>query len=276
MRRQVIGAACLGLVSLTACSPNNAKDHYILAEKLWSNGNYAASVTEFDKVTQRDPKGILGRQALFRSAMTQALFLSQNNLALRKFKSYIEQSGDSDVSWEAQKQIGEILFAKTEQYDLAIPHYRAMLQARPKDPEAPDFQFRIAKSYFFLWQFDDAIFAFKELQKNYPNSLLAERAAFEIGVTAYTRGEQRPATGHSTGPEGYQEAIDAYQRFLTRYPHSALDVEARFGIAACLEEMEQLDAAYHQYESLLKTYPSPKVIQIKLARIRQRRAQKSR
>ena len=61
-----------------------------------------------------------------------------------------------------------------------------------------------------------------------------------------------------------------------RRGESTLVAEARFGIANCLEELDQLDAAYHSYEYLLNSYPSPKVIQIKLARLKERKAQRSR
>ncbi len=70
--------------------------------------------------------------------------------------------------------------------------------------------------------------------------------------------------------------MEAYQRFLRRYPSSTWAAEAKFGIAACLEEMDQLDAALLQYESLRASYPSPKVIEIKLARIKERKEQRSR
>ena len=109
-------------------------------------------------------------------------------------------------------------------------------------------------------------------------SPLAEKAAYEIGVTYYTRGEQRTdnEANRNLGPESYQDAIDAFEDFLKRYPKSELVPQARFGIASCLEEMDQLDAAYHAYESLRSTYPSPNVIEIKLARIRERKAQRNR
>jgi TolA-binding protein len=148
--------------------------------------------------------------------------------------------------------------------------------------EAPEFQFRIAKSHFFLWHFADAIQAYETLIKSYPQTPWAEKASYEIGVTYFTRGEQHAGRGGlasmslARDSDVYQEAIDAYEKFLKKYPNSELAPQARFGIAACLEEMDQLDAAFHAYEALRASYPSPKVIEIKLARIRERKAQRSR
>jgi TolA-binding protein len=261
---------------LYSCSADSAKSRYILAEKLWTDGSYAAAVREFERVVARDPHGRLGIQALFRAAMTQTLYLAQHDDAIRKFRSYVELVGEPALAWESEKQIGEILYTKTEQYDRAIQHYRAMIKARPQAGEIPEFLFRIGKSHFFLWQFDDAITTFRRLAKEYPQNALAEKASYEVGVTYFTRGEQAPTGQSRNGPEAYQEAMDAFQKFLRKYPRSALVPQAKFGIASCLEELDQLDAAYHQYQDLLTTYPSPKVIKIKLARIRQRQVQKSR
>ena len=59
-----------------SCGLNSSKSEYVMAEKLWTEGRYKAAVLEFEKVYNRDPKGKLGRQALFRAAMTRAYFLS--------------------------------------------------------------------------------------------------------------------------------------------------------------------------------------------------------
>jgi TolA-binding protein len=261
--------------AFSACSAGSAKSHYILAEKLWTDGKYASAVSEFDKTAQRDPRGKLGLQALFRAASTQSLFLSQYEDAVKKFRLYVELSEDTPEAWEAQKQIGEILFSKTDQYDLAIQQYKALLKARPDAAETPEFLYRIAKAHFFLQQFDEALDSYRDLIKRYPATLWSEQAAYEIGLTAFTRGEQRPG-GKGPGMESYQEATEAYQAFLKKYPQSTLVPQARFGIASCLEELDQLDAAYQAYEALKDTYPSRNVIEIKLARIRERRAERNR
>jgi TolA-binding protein len=285
LRAFAIGWGLLAASSagLLGCTSNSAKKQYLLAEKLWADGKYSSAVTEFDKVTAKDPKGKLGLQALYRSAATQMLFQSQFGEAARKFKAFAEApAADPEMAWDAQKQLGEILYSKTEQYDRAIQLYQSMLKQKPAAPEAPEFLFRVAKSHFFLWQFDSAVDVYREMVAKFPGTEWSERASYEIGVTYFTRGEQKTGgRAHSADHEekgggAYQEATDAYQRFLKAYPQSPLVPQAKFGIASCLEELDQLDAAYHAYENLKTTYPSPNVIAIKLARIRERQAQRSR
>lgn len=271
----VVAFSALALAS-TGCTSNSAKKQYLLAEKLWTDGRYAAAVAEFDKVSAKDPRGPLGIQAIYRSATTQMLFLSQYGEAARKFKLFTDAPGvDPDAAWDAQKQIGEILFSKTEQYDRAAQHYEAMVKLKPSAPEVPELLFRTAKSHFYLWQFDEAVKLFRLIAAKYPGNPWAEKAMYEIGVSFFTRGEQHNGTREKGSLSAYQEAIEAHQHFIRQFPQSPLVPQAKFGIASCLEEMDQLDAAYRAYEGLQSTYPSPNVITIKLTRIRERQAQRS-
>lgn len=261
-------------LTLGSCSVDSARNHYVLAEKLWTDQKYLASVSEFEKVIAKDPRGKLGLQATYRAAMTQFLFLSQYGDAIRKFKEFVKGSPDSKSAWDAQLQIGEILFAKTEQYDQAISHYESLIQQNPTAAESPEFLFRIGKSYFFLFQFKEAILSFETIISKYPETVWAEKAMFEIGSAYFTQGEQN-SEDRIPGKEAYDVAMNAYQRFIKHYPKSLRVPEARFGIASCLEELDQLGEAYQSYAQLKASYPSPQVIDVKLSRIRERIAQRS-
>ncbi len=270
--RRIDSAIALTIVLVASgCGINSAKNHFVLAEKLWNDRKYEAAVLEFEKVISRDPKGKLGLMALQRAATTQNLFLQQYPEAIRKLKQLAEASHEKEIVWDSQLQIGEILFAKTEDYNGALTHYLKMLQDFPNSPEAPEFMFRVGRCQFFLWRFDEAAATYQSIQKKFPKTPWSERALFELALTYFTRGEQR-----GIGKESYQEAIDLYQSFIRKYPKSERVVLAQFGIANSLEEMDQLDAAYNAYQALRSTYPSPAVIEVKLQRIRERQAQRSR
>ncbi|MEO5969860.1 MAG: tetratricopeptide repeat protein [Bdellovibrionia bacterium] len=277
------GRSFLILLSLlgSACSVDSAKNHYVLGEKLWSDRKYSAAVSEFEKVIAKDPRGKLGMQATYRAAMTQYLFLGEYGNAIRKFRNYAEISTDPASVWDSQLQIGDILFSATDQYDQSVLHYRSLLKQKPEATQAAEFLFRIGKSQFFMFQFAEAIETFQELIKKYAASnssasaIWAEKAAFEIGSTYFTRGEQHTER-KGPGTTDYQAAIQAYEKFIKTYPKSDLVQEARFGVASCLEELNQLDDAYAAYTALKGHYPSPNVIEIKLIRIRQRIAQRNR
>ncbi len=266
------------LFTASACTANHPKRHYVLAEKFWNDGNYISAVTEFDKVVQKDPKGKLGSQALYRSAHTEVMFLNRYSEAVKKFSAYSTSAqADPVLAWEAQKQIGDIYFVKTEQYDQAIQHYQGLLRLKPAPEEAAEYAYKIAKSHFYLWQFDEALLCYKQLYQGYPGTPWAEKALYEIALTHYTRGDQKGESATASRSGGaYHEALSAYETYLKTYPHGTFFVQAQFGVASCYEELERLDDAYRDYEALKGTYPAPKVILIKLARIKERLHQKKR
>jgi TolA-binding protein len=273
------------VVCAAGCTLNSAKKHFVLAETLWSEGKYAAAVAEFEKAAVKDPKGKLGQQALYRAATTETLFLSQFPSAIRKYKTFAAETEDAELARDAQRQIADIYFSKLENYDQAILQYRLLVNENPASPEVPEFLFRIGRSQFFLGRFVDAVGVYQDLLKRFPASEWGEKAAFEIGVTHFTRGAQHapqrqaptePGSSKApASPDAYADASEAYRRFIELYPKSVHVPEAKFGIASCLEESEQLDAAYQAYADLKDTYPSRNVILIKLARIKERKSHRS-
>lgn len=255
-------AAALFLV-LTACSAKTVNKHYILAEKLWQEGRYHAAVLEYEKVTRLDPGGKLGLQALFRAATTQMLFTHQYNDAIDKFQLYIKAADPNQNILEAKKQVAEIYYSKLQDYEQAIKQLSFILKTEnPPTQDLVEFRFRIARSYFYLKKFDLAIEEIKDVINAYKNSHIEERAMFEKA--------QMMTTWASQKNELYSKAQDALAEFLKKYPNSDNKNEALFLKASVFEEQEKLDQALEIYESIQSSYTSPKVIQIKLARIHER------
>ena len=167
------------------------------------------------------------------------------------------------------------MFNKLGQYEQVIPHYQAMLAERPTAPEAPELMFRIAKSTLLLWQFERAVDLFEELRKKYPKSPQAERAAYEIGVSYFTGGEQKFGAEGEAGIDAFQSAITAFQSFLKAYPTSALRDDAKLMIANCYEELDQLPDAYQVLKEIETVHSAPELVRLRMRRIEQRLARKN-
>lgn len=270
-KKREIFLGVVTLIVLAACSIQNAKQHYLLAERMWSDRQYEAAAAEFEKVIALDPHGRLGTQARFRAASTQMLFLNRNADALVNYRQYASSGPSGPAAWEAQLQIGEILFSRLEQYDAAIEHYSQLLEKFPHAKERPEFALRVAQSQFFLRHFDLALKGYAGVIRSFPSTPQAERASYEVGFTLLTRAAV-PTQERAAQVESYQEAIDAFEQFIKRYPKSDRAVLARFGVANALEETDQLSAALQTYLSLRGKYPSPEVIETKIRRIQGRLA----
>lgn len=253
-----------------ACSPKAEKRSYLLAERLWSEGNYSAAVKEFEKVVARDPKGALGIQALYRAALTQTIFLSQHLEAARKLEAYILIAGETESSWSAEKELGEIWFSKLGLYDRAISHYSELLRKNPKTPDAAFFRYRIAKSKLLQGEFQEAATALQTIGKDFPGTEWAERSSYEAGLAYFTGGES------DRNPAVFQQAIKAYEQFLASFPKSRWVPDAHYGIAASWEELDQIDRAIEGFRAILDTYPAKKALLVKIARLEERKANRIR
>lgn len=244
-------------------------NHYLTAEKLWSQKNYAASVEEFDRVVKESPNSAMGIQALWRASMTRVLFLNQPGEALKGFELFLERASQSDLAPQAQIEIGDIYFSKLLQYSKAVEHYQKLLASKAfSKSEEAQFYYRIARSYFFLNQLKKAIEWYDRTLHNVSDPAVRDRAQLDLANAWYALGD--------TEKLAYPQAIylfkDLSARTLGRNP--ALSVEARFGEAMALEELDRLEEAYDLFKSIEKNHPNPNVVQVRLIRLDERMKKK--
>lgn len=246
------------------CTGQSAKSRFLLAEKLWHEGNYAASVQEYERVIQKEGESDLALQATYRAAMTETLFLKEHVSAIGKFNRIVDLRRNSGLALEASRQIGEILYSRLEQHEQSATHYSKLLETFTGDPDVPEWMFRLGKSQFHLLKFDESLLTYRKLIQLYPQSSVVERARFEIGVSLETKAHQQEGPIASVL---FREAISEFEKFMGAYPQSAWVVQAQFEIASCLEDLGQADKARQNYEAIRSVYPAPQVIQARLHRL---------
>jgi TolA-binding protein len=273
------------LLFVVACGGSGAKSEYILAEKLWADKSYAAAAAQFERAFQKDQKGALGKQALYRAATTQYLFVKKYSAALALFRKYLEVDPEGTAARDAEIQIGEILFDRLSQYDAAIQHYRKWLREHPGDPQNPEFLFRVGRSQFYLWQFEDAIQTFESLAMQTAEERWLAEAFYQAGMAHLALAGQGQDRGGATEAEDsdvgmskkerYKRAIAAFEQVGSRFPKSKAAPEARLGLATAYEELGQWQDAIDVLEPLVSAYPVPQVIKIRMIRIRERLARQN-
>ena len=274
--------ALVAALLLASCGGSGAKSEYILAEKLWEEKSYAAAAAQFERAFQKDQKGTLGKQALYRAATTQYLFTQKHAAALALFRRYLEVDPGGQAARDAEIQIGEILFSKLSQYDAAIQHYRRWLREHPGDPLNPEFLFRIGRAQFYLWQFEDAIQTFESVTLQSTDERWVSEALYQAGMCHLAlagQSQERSAAGEpgeedapaAVGKkERYKRAMGFFEQSASRFPKSKAAQEAKLGLATAHEELGQWPEALEVLQSIAGTYPSPQVVQIRMIRIRER------
>lgn len=240
-------------------------NRYLTAESLWTEKNYAAAVAEFDQILKEDPNSAIALQAMLRSSMTKTLFLNKHQEALEGFKLYIARAASSEQVPSVEKQIGDIYYFKLKDYQSAIQHYQHLIETKKFGIEdTGEFSYRIARSYFLMGKIKNSIEVNETIVKQKFSSDLKARAYLDLGHSWYALGDSEK--------NGFQNAIIAYTKAETeiKNPKSTLYLEAEFGIASSMEELDQLEQAFSKFKTLEEKYPSPNVIKVKLLRLEAR------
>lgn len=263
------------LIAFSACTGNTAKSYLLKGEKHWSEGSYKLAVIEFDHAAAADPVGRVGQVASFRAAMTEALFLDEPELAIQRFKQFLATESNPELIWESQIQIGEILFTKLHRYQESLVHYQSLVRKNVVAPEVPLLLFRIGQCHYFLWQFDDAISTYFELEKKFSTSLFAEKAAFEIGMSYLAKAERLKGEVIASH-EAFQSAIGSFERFKRMYPENTRVPEAEFGVASALESLGRDEEALAMFETIKaeRDHPSPLTVEVKIFRLKERKSRR--
>lgn len=232
-----------------------------MAEKLWEERKYDASIREFKKIVSDNPNSLLGEQALYRIGVTQYLYTNEFIPAINSFRSFIQITKDEDLKYQAQKNIADIYFTKLEVYQKAIEEYSDIIKRYPTKTEKDIFQFKIAKSYFYRLDYKKSLEHYNKLIETYPASSLVSESEYQIASIYFTLGQ-------------YEDAIENYLKVINKYPNSMQEVLSKFGLANSLAEMNDLDGALKVYKEIINRYPSKNVILMKIKKLRARRTLK--
>lgn len=73
----------------------------------------------------------------------------------------------------------------------------------------------------------------------------------------------------------YDRAIEDYNKILELFPDTKFKTDIVFGLGSCRTNLDDFEKAKQNYLQIRDTYPSPKVIDIRLAGIEKRRQKKS-
>jgi TolA-binding protein len=98
-------------------------------------------------------------------------------------------------------------------------------------------------------QYDDAIAAYQELIKAYPDSARTPEAVYAIG------------TIYQNHKHSYHQAIQTYRLLVEKYPNHATAANASFLIGFIYNnELKNIDSARIAYEEFIKRYPANQLV----------------
>lgn len=224
--------------------------------------DYQQALDYYEGIYRRNPTFHLAGQALYQSAEIKNLYQKRYPEALVDYLS-LQQKYPEEYALvrNAQLRIAEIHKNRQRDYRRAAAEYRKALDLGVENPDR--IQYEIADSYFRQEAYNQAVEAFIELRRNYPQSSLLAEAGYRVATVYSLLGES-------------EAAIASFREVMSRWPTSPYAVEARFGLAAVLEERDNFTEALSLLHSLRGEYNNADALAKKIEMLELRMKKKQR
>jgi tetratricopeptide (TPR) repeat protein len=224
--------------------------------------DYQKALDYYEGIYRRNPTFHLAGQALYQSAEIKNLYQKRYAEALLDYLS-LQQKYPEEYALvrNAQLRIAEIYKNRQRDYQRAADEYRKALDLGAENPDR--IQYEIADSYFRQEAYNQAVEAFAELRRKYPQSPLLAEAVYRMATVYSLLGES-------------EAAIESFREAMGRWPTSPYAVEARFGLAAVLEERDNFAEALSLLYSLRGEYNNADALAKKIEMLELRMKKKQR
>jgi TolA-binding protein len=246
----------IGLLVL-GCNINSPQAKFRLAERLLEDRKYEAAIVEFNAIVDRSPNSEMGLAAQLKIAEIRHIYLGQAKEAQKAYEAVLKRTTDPAQQQRIEKTLADIHFTSFENYDESIKAYSKLMQELAGKPESEEMMFRLGRSFFMKGQFSDSIDILQYQLKNFPEGGLRWKAELEIGHALSASGRCR-------------ETTDRFSQLVQRAPKEIVPL-AKFAMATCFEELDDLDRAYELLDEIRSSHPSAEVVDLKMQKIKRRK-----
>ena len=251
-----------GLLYTTNRLESSLEENFSKAGMAVGARDYQQALDYYEGIYRRNPTFHLAGQALYQSAEIKNLYLKSYPEALLDYLS-LQQKYPEEYTLvrNAQLRIAEIYKNRQRDYLHAAAEYRKALDLGVENPDR--IQYEIADSYFRQEAYKQAVEAFAELRRNYPQSPLLAEAGYRVATVYSLLGES-------------EAAIESFREVMGRWPTSPYAIEARFGLSAVLEERDNFAEALSLLHSLRGEYSNADALNKKIEMLELRMKKKQR
>ncbi|MBK7961411.1 MAG: tetratricopeptide repeat protein [Bdellovibrionales bacterium] len=222
-----------------------------------NEGSFKQAIVEFEKVVKRTPDSTLGVKAAKEGARLSLYEMKDFGKALEFLKLVILYSKDPADRVQSQKQLAGIYFDNLQNYRMAIREYTKLLQLIFSPAEQAQYRIILARSYFYLGEFNQSEAEIKEVLKANIDPGLAFSA---IVLQGNIKVEQK----------AFAAAAEIYKKLIADHPERALQENIHLSLAVCYEESRDFANAIKILESLRGKYSVPEYVELRIKRVQER------
>ncbi|MDZ4661940.1 MAG: tetratricopeptide repeat protein [Pseudomonadota bacterium] len=253
----LIGA--LFLVGCTKGSEKSIKEEALVNEQ---GGDYQKALKNYQELIQRTKNNQLVvdyAKAAGQIALVKAKDFAQ---AIGFFRLVVLKSSKQEERVEAQKNLANIYFSylPIPDYEKAINEFSKLLSLSLSEEEKFEMRLSLAKSYYRLNNFFQAQTEIDTLLE----SLKDKNKKYEL--------KKLKADIYLSAKE-LDKAVETYQDLLVAFPQEAKKDDMALSLAVCYEDQGNYSKSIEVLEGMKKAYSHPEFIELRIKRLRDRRAQ---
>lgn len=220
--------------------------------------DYSAAIAVFDQIIQSNPEGPRALQAARQGARIAHLEAKNYPLAVSFYRQIILQSPDASERKSAQRFIAQIYFENLLEYDKAVQEYEKLLKQQNQPEEAFRYRLNLAKAHYQMNNWDQALNEIDTIlsQKTGPDEVF-EAKLLKASVFLNRR--------------KLAEAAELFEDILKEFPDRSQKDNVALNLVVCYEDLKDFGKAIEVLERMKEGYPNPDFLNLRIARLKERR-----
>ncbi len=226
-------------------NPNIMEANLKIGQAYYNSGDDEKALTEIDAFLRKypdDPKSVETLDIVESSLDRYESHRGDRKRGVTLLSGIVESYPRSKLASEAQYRLARRFF-NVKDYQNAAAEFEKLSLNYADSPHIAEGQFYSGECLYLLKNYPDSIQAFQRFLKNFPTSEFASAALFHMGTAQYNS-------------QNYNDAIGAYQMLILQYPTSEYSSAALFNTALCQKKMLKLVEAADSYMKLALNYPA--------------------
>ncbi|MBI5970249.1 MAG: tetratricopeptide repeat protein [Deltaproteobacteria bacterium] len=208
------------VVFFAGCSTDPAEHVFEKAEKSLGTGSFEEALLQYSYVVNKHPESSYAPKSQYKIAYIYNKYLGERKRALDAYATLYYMYPGSAETVDAREDLAQI-YSDLGDHRKAIAHYQRLMVERPGD--AQRFHFAVASEYMKMNDLAQARVEFSELLRTTGSHVLIPQIYFNMGGMSYVEGKT-------------SEAMEWYDKLISKYPKDPFVLEAEFYKAKVLNE----------------------------------------
>lgn len=247
----------VAFLMISACSSQERAD-FQLAQKEISQQHYRTALSYLDRVIRRNSQSPYALEAAREAAKISFFETRDFNKTIEYSKFIVLNSKDEKERKEQQQNIAKIYFENIQDYKAATIEYGKLLQMPSSAQEEGFYKMAIARSQYYLNNFDQSQFEIESILKSTIDSNTRFQAFMLKGNILVAKKE-------------FQSAIAVFKDLIQKYPLKSSEENIPLILAVSYEELLDYKSAIEALESHRAHYKPPEYIELRIKRLQERR-----